>query len=127
MTLNAILALIRLQAEAGAEPLSQAFTDQIFDQFDAGLREDGVGDTTVPKRMHKMAGDFYGRLGVYAEAITAGDAPALAAAIGRNALGADDHPFAPALAAYAIGAAAAQAEAPVEALRRTEGWPALGG
>lgn len=127
MTLNAILALVRLGPEPDVEPLAQAFTDQLFDQFDAGLREEGVGDTAVPKRMHKLAGDFYGRLGAYAEAISARDEAALAAAMGRNVLGAEDHPFAGSLAAYALRTATHQAEAPVESLHRPEGWPSPGG
>jgi cytochrome b pre-mRNA-processing protein 3 len=124
MTLNAVLALIRLRAEDGAGPLAQAFTDQLFRQFDAGLREEGVGDTSVPKRMHRMAGAFYGRLEAYAAALGARDGDGLAAALSRNALGADGHPYAPALAQYALTAARQQAQAPLDALFSAEGWPA---
>jgi cytochrome b pre-mRNA-processing protein 3 len=84
MALSAALALIRLRAEPQAQPLAQAFTDALFRHFDAGLREHGVGDTSVPKRMHKLAGDFYGRLEAYGAAITAGDADTLAAALVRQ-------------------------------------------
>jgi cytochrome b pre-mRNA-processing protein 3 len=124
MTLNASLAMIRLRADAGAAPLAQAFADQLFRQFDAGLREEGVGDTSVPKRMHRMAGDFYGRLDAYAAAIGADDAEGLAAALGRNALAADANGYAPSLARYALAAAQQQALGPVQALLSVEGWPA---
>ena len=123
MTLNAVLALTRLRADPGLAPLAQAFTDQLFRQFDAGLREEGVGDTSVPKRMRRMAGAFYGRLDAYATAIGARDDAALAAALSRNALAADAHPFAAALAAYALATASSQAEATVEALFSEVGWP----
>lgn len=125
MALNASLALFRLRAESGLEPLSQAFTDQLFRQFDAGLREEGVGDTSVPKRMHRMAGDFYGRLSAYTMAIGARDRAGLAAAIGRNVLGDERHPFAANLASLALATAECQAGAPVEALLDVDGWPAV--
>lgn len=124
MTLNASLALFRLRAEPGLEPLSQAFTDQLFRQFDAGLREEGVGDTSVPKRMHRMAGAFYGRLEVYTTAIGARDQPALRAAIGRNLLGDEGHAFAASLAGVALATVEHQAHAPVEALFDADCWPA---
>jgi cytochrome b pre-mRNA-processing protein 3 len=124
MTLNASLALFRLRADPGLAPLAQAFVDQLFRQFDAGLREDGVGDTSVPKRMHRMAGAFYGRLGAYTTAIGAQDLAALSGAIGRNVLGDEDHAFAPTLAGLALATAEQQAAAPVEALFDADGWPA---
>jgi cytochrome b pre-mRNA-processing protein 3 len=121
MTLHAALVLIRLKGDPGLEPLSQAFTDQLFRQFDAGLREDGVGDTSVPKKMRKLAADFYGRLDAYARPIEAGDPAALAAALERNILG-DGASFAPVLAAYAAEVTRRQAGAPVEDLMRLDGW-----
>ncbi len=124
MTLHASLALFRLRAEPALAPLAQAFTDKLFRQFDAGLREEGVGDTSVPKRMRSMASSFYGRLGVYTAAFGARDDAALAAAIGRNILGAETHAFAPVLAALAMAAAERQAQAPVETLLAAGGWPA---
>lgn len=124
MTLNASLALVRLRDDPGLAPLSQAFTDQLFRQFDAGLREEGVGDTSVPKRMRTMAAAFYGRLSAYAAALGNRDQAALAAAIGRNILGAESHAFAPALAALALATTERQAQAPVDALFAPESWSA---
>ncbi len=47
------------------------FSQELFDAFisdmDAGLREAGVGDQTVPKRINKMTRVFYGRTGAYDE------------------------------------------------------------
>jgi cytochrome b pre-mRNA-processing protein 3 len=122
MALHGALALIRLSADAGAAPLAQDFTDKLFRAFDAGLREAGVGDTAVPKRMRKLAGDFYGRLDVYRSAIAAGDRTALAAALGRNIFADEAHAFSQALAGYVLGIARAQAEAPVDALFVANGW-----
>ncbi len=126
MTLNGALALIRLRAGPGAGPLAQDFTDKLFRYFDAGLREAGVGDLTVPKKMQVLASSFFGRLNAYSEALTAKNEAAVAAALARNAIDANGHLFAADLARHALRTAAAQAEAPVEALFETEGWPALG-
>ncbi|GAM99467.1 ubiquinol-cytochrome C chaperone [alpha proteobacterium U9-1i] len=121
MTLHASLALIRLRAEPALAPLAQAFTDKLFRSFDAGLREDGVGDLTVPKRMRKIASDFYGRLNAYAAGLEGPDA-ALATALARN--GAAGEGFSPTLAAYAIAARQSQAVRPAADLMRLDGWPA---
>lgn len=123
MTLNGALALIRLQADPALAPLAQAFTDQLFRQFDAGLRELGIGDTSVPKRMHKLAASFYGRLQAYGPALAAGDIDALRAAIGRNFWGDEAHPYAPALAAHAAQVAEQHRSASAEAMFDPQGWP----
>lgn len=122
VTLNAALALIRLRGADGAEPLAQAFADKLFRYLDAGLREAGVSDTAVPKRMHKLAGSFYGRLDAYAGALA--DAARLEGALARNVWRAQSHPFAASLAAYALDAARRQAAAPVAALWDPAVWPA---
>jgi cytochrome b pre-mRNA-processing protein 3 len=125
MTLHACLVLLRMGEGAETAPLGQAFADQLFRQFDAGLREAGVGDLAVPKRMHKIAGGFYGRLRAYAAAFAAPPNAALEEAVARNffAVPPADAPFAPALAAYARAAFSAHAAAPVESLFRLDGWP----
>jgi cytochrome b pre-mRNA-processing protein 3 len=121
LTLFAALALIRLRASPEAAPLAQAFTDQLFRHLDSGLREAGVGDLTVPKRMRRLAGDFYGRLDAYAAALQ--DRQALAAAIARNILGEGADPaFAAFLADHARALAARLAEQPVSAMARSGVW-----
>ncbi len=123
MTVNASLALFRLRAEADLRPLAQAFADKLFRLFDAGLREAGIGDTAVPKRMSRMAGDFYGRLDAYGSAL---DDPAkLEAAVARNVWRLESHPFASALAQYVANSARLQANAPISAMFAAEGWPQL--
>ena len=123
LTLHAGLALIRLRSEANAGRLAQAFTDRLFRRIDAGLREAGVGDLTVPKRMRRLAGDFYGRLEAYGEALAAGSG--LTAAIARNVFGAGEHAFAAGLASYVRETASQHAAAPAAALLDQAGWPTL--
>ena len=51
---------------------ARAFSQELFDVFlhdmDAGLREAGVGDISVPKRLKKMTRVWYGRLEALTEA-----------------------------------------------------------
>lgn len=122
MALFGALALYRLRGDPGLEPLAQAFTDALFSAFDAGLREDGVSDTAVPKRMRKLAGDFYGRLGAYCAALDGDDATAFAAAIGRNALADEAAPFAAELAALMRALVERQRRLSPEALFSPEAW-----
>lgn len=124
MMLHASLAFIRMRKELDAEPLAQAFADQLFRQFDSGLREAAVGDLSVPKRMRKIAASFYGRLDAYGAALKANDRSALTAAILRNVFAADAkaEAFAAVLSAYAAASAAKQAAAPLEALFAPDGW-----
>ena len=124
MTLNAALALIRLRCAAGAEPLAQAFTDQLFRHFDAGLREAGTGDLTVPKRMAQLAGSFYARLSAYARAIDRQDQPGLEAALSLHLLGSHGAQFSALLAGYATEIAVQHASTPVAALLTPAGWSA---
>jgi cytochrome b pre-mRNA-processing protein 3 len=120
MTVNAALALIRLKAEPEADRLAQEFADLFFRSIDAGLREAAVGDLSVPKKMRRLAGDFYGRLNAYAAAIEAQDHASLAAAVARNVVTAE--PFAAALADYMQRTAGTQAACRLEVLFAPEGW-----
>lgn len=120
LVLFAALALIRLRNEPGE--IAQEFADRLFRLIDSGLREAGVGDLTVPKRMHKLAGDFYGRLEAYAKALSADDRGALEAAIARNA--GVSPGFAAELAAIAAATAGRQASLSAAQLAHADSWPA---
>ena len=64
--------------------LAQELTDEFFKDVEHSLRELGIGDLGVPKRMKKLAKMFYGRAEAYRTALGAGDRPALASALARN-------------------------------------------
>lgn len=76
----------RLKNEAEEHrKISQLVFDAFIDDMDAALREAGVGDQTVPKRINKMTRVFYGRTGAYEEALAANDvAGALEPIVERN-------------------------------------------
>lgn len=67
--------------------LAQDLTDGIFRYLDVTLREMGVGDVTVPKRMKKHAESYAGRALSYFTALDAKDDMALRLALARNVLG----------------------------------------
>ncbi len=58
--------------------------EAFFEDVDHSIRELGIGDTGVPKRMKKFARMFYGRANSYGEALEASDETALAEALSRN-------------------------------------------
>jgi len=121
MVANASLALLRLK---GAPETAQHFTDALFSFLDAGLREAGVGDTAVPKRMHKLAGDFYGRLDAYGGALAAPPG-ALEDALQRN-MGVSEA-FAGRLAGHLRATAAVQEGLDARALGQPPAWPLFAG
>lgn len=86
IVLHAALVLRRLRAEdaAAQKDVAQELSDEIFRKLDANLREIGVGDLTVPKRMKSMASAFYDGARAYDAALDAQDEAALAAALGRT-------------------------------------------
>lgn len=64
--------------------IGQYVTDYFFQDVDHSLRELGIGDQGVPKRMKKLARMFYGRVESYDAALANNDKPALMAALARN-------------------------------------------
>ncbi|MBX6427040.1 MAG: ubiquinol-cytochrome C chaperone [Variibacter sp.] len=99
------LALVIRRLRAGA-PDAQAAAQALFDHFcrdmDHNLREMGVSDLAVPRKMRRIGEAFYGRAAAYDRALDAADDGALAAALARNVFaGAADAAAGPArLAAY---------------------------
>jgi cytochrome b pre-mRNA-processing protein 3 len=85
LVLHLWMVLRRLRSMEGGTGLSQALFDRFCDDMDANLREMGVGDLTVPKRMQAFGEAFYGRVAAYDLALAAGEEP-LAQALCKNIL-----------------------------------------
>jgi cytochrome b pre-mRNA-processing protein 3 len=85
IVLHAVLVMRRLR-EAGSRGTltAQALFDLMFEDMDMSLREMGVGDMTVPKKIKQMGEAFYGRAKAYEEALSGGNRGRLAAALARN-------------------------------------------
>ncbi len=73
----------RLLAGSGGT-LAQAVFDAMFIDMDACLREGGVGDPGVPRRVRAMWEAYHGRARAYGRALDDADAAALSAALLRN-------------------------------------------
>jgi cytochrome b pre-mRNA-processing protein 3 len=118
LTLNAGLVLRRLSLlpEPGPE-LAQSLSNAVFNGFDDALREAGVSDVGVPKKMKKLARAFMGRGAAYREAQSQGEA-ALAEALARNVLAGQGDGAA--LAAYFLRAKAVLDETPLDIFMRGE-------
>ncbi|MBC2884896.1 ubiquinol-cytochrome C chaperone [Ochrobactrum sp. CM-21-5] len=85
LSVHIFLGLHRMKGDNSAlMALAQELTDEFFKDVDHSLRELGIGDQGVPKRMKKLARMFYGRVETYGTALDANDAAALAAALTRN-------------------------------------------
>ena len=109
VVLHLWMVLRRLQPMADGKHLSQALFDHFCDDMDANLREMGVGDLTVPKRMQAFGEAFYGRAAAYDLALSAGREP-LAQALCRNILNGEEIDRAGQLACYAEAAITALAD-----------------
>ncbi len=85
VALHVFLFQHRLRGSSGAaRDVAQQLIDDFFTDIEHSLRELGVGDVGVPKRMKKLARMFYGRTLSYARAIEENDEAALAVALARN-------------------------------------------
>jgi cytochrome b pre-mRNA-processing protein 3 len=100
LVLHLWMVLRRLKPIPGGVGLSQALFDRFCEDMDANLREMGVGDLTVPKRMQAFGEAFYGRVAAYDLALSAGEEP-LAQALCKNILNGEAIEQARRLAAYA--------------------------
>ena len=90
IALHVFLVLRRLGSEsaqkAEAQKLAQAIFDTMFLDMDENLREIGVGDLSVGKKVKQMAQALYGRIAAYEDGL-AGDDAYLAEAVRRNLYG----------------------------------------
>lgn len=87
IVLHLFLVLDRLKAEPTAEHerVGQELLEVFFDDMDRSLREIGVGDMGIGRRITRMADALYGRIGAYEQAI--GEAAATEDALRRNLYG----------------------------------------
>jgi cytochrome b pre-mRNA-processing protein 3 len=134
--LHVDLVLHRLKAQGPqASEVGQALFDRFLDNLDEGLRDMGVGDLSVGKKMRKLGEALYGRMKGYDAALDAvvaspgaqldaADLASLSALIGRVVFGVDEAPQAGPLAAYAATCARALAAQPLDQVLAAElAWP----
>lgn len=85
ISLHMVLFLRRIRGEAGdLARIGQILTDEFFLDVDHSLRELGISDVGVPKRIKKLARMFFGRAKSYSDALDASQQGELAVALARN-------------------------------------------
>src|SRR5689334_21656518 len=129
LSLHMFLFQHRLRGENGAATeVAQVLIDEFFLDVEHSLRELGISDVGVPKRMKKLARMFYGRTAAYDDALRENDRVALAAALSRNVRpDAGPWPQAPLLADYVCEASRKLAVQPTESIAAgTVAFPAAG-
>ncbi len=88
LVLHTALVVRRLRAlEAPGPAVGQDVIDLVFRNLDPAMRELGVGDMAVPKRMKRLAEAFLGRSVAYDAALRTDDGDSLADALSRNVHG----------------------------------------
>ena len=120
IALHMFFVLHRLKVDdAMAQQLSQELFDTMFGDMDRSLREMGVADLGVGRRIRAMAEALYGRMAAYEAGLAAEDS-ALAAALRRNLYGTvrDTEPAAAALSAICGYVRAAMREFAAQPLQR---------
>lgn len=118
LSLAMLLFQHRLRGEDGtAKEVAQVLIDEFFTDVEHSLRELGISDPGVPKRMKRLARMFYGRTAAYTDALDRDDAEALAAALTRNVRpDTVAWPEAVHLAGYVLAAQKALAAQPTDAI-----------
>ena len=127
-TLHVLLLILRLRDETGAEAERAAEAAQnLFDVYvsalDNALRELGVNDVTMAKKMRRLGEALYGRMTAYETALRAGDAAGLSDGLARNVYATDIAGRASGLATYALTARGVLAKQSIETVLAAPVWP----
>lgn len=89
VTAVAALAMLRMEDDPELGPLTGPLTEWFVEDMDGQLRQSGVGDLVVGKKIGKLMGTLGGRIGAYRQGLAEGRA-ALAEAARRNVTMADE-------------------------------------
>jgi Uncharacterized conserved protein len=101
ISLHMALLFRRLRAESGPQKqFSQAVFDLFFKDMDRSLREMGVTDLGVPKKIQKMGNIFFGLLAALNAAMDSKDVAAVEQVLSRNIFEDSTGPHVRALADY---------------------------
>lgn len=100
LAVHMFLGVRRLRAEGpDAARMTRLLQEVFFERLDSALREMGVGDLSVGRKIRGLAEAFYGRYSAYEQNFGA-EGDAFERALARNVYASDDPDCAVALAAY---------------------------
>jgi cytochrome b pre-mRNA-processing protein 3 len=117
LSLHMALVLRRLRMEGReSSAFSQALFDLFFRDMDRSLREMGVGDLSVPKKIRTMSSLFFGLLAHLGDALERPGTAALEAGLARNLFAGVENADAAAAAAYVRAEADRLAGIPIAAI-----------
>jgi cytochrome b pre-mRNA-processing protein 3 len=129
-TLHALLLILRLRdadkdgAGAGAEA-AQSLFDSYVSALDNVLRELGVGDVSMAKKMRTLGEALYGRMTTYEPPLRAADAATLSTGLARNVFESEDPERGAALARYALAAREGLAAQSFADILKHPRWPEI--
>ena len=84
ITLILSIVMIRMERDAELVEPSVRLTELFVEDMDGQLRESGVGDVVVGKRMGQLMSVLGGRLGAYRDGLTTADESVMADTVSRN-------------------------------------------
>ena len=127
-TLHVLLLVMRLrdEGERGADA-GQSLFDTYVSALDHALRELGVGDISVGKKMRKLGEAMYGRMTAYEPVLRDSDRAALSEGLARNVFESADPAAGEALADYALGSRARLAAQTFAAVTERPDWAEIRG
>jgi cytochrome b pre-mRNA-processing protein 3 len=122
LSLHMALVFRRLRRTAEDKVFAQKLFDMFFKDMDRSLREMGVGDLSIAKRIQKMGNLFFGLLTSLDEPLANHDMAALEAVLARNVYAGQDDVSARPLADYLMATADELALVPVTDITAARLW-----
>ncbi|MNE31383.1 Ubiquinol-cytochrome C chaperone [compost metagenome] len=122
-TLHVLILFLRLKQDGErGEVAAQKLFDVYISSLDHTLRELGVGDVSVGKKMRKLGESLYGRMSAYEGPLRAEDVDALAASLAKNVYESADAATGLALARYAVASRQNLTQQSFEAVSKAPAW-----
>ena len=122
-TLHVLILFLRLKQDGErGEVAAQRLFDTYISSLDNTLRELGVGDVSVGKKMRKLGESLYGRMSAYEGPLRAEDVDAMAAALAKNVYESEDAATGHALARYAVVSRQNLATQSFETVSKAPAW-----
>lgn len=122
-TLHVLILFLRLKGDGErGEVAAQRLFDTYISSLDNTLRELGVGDVSVGKKMRKLGESLYGRMSAYEGPLRADDVETLSVSLAKNVYESADAATGHALARYAVASRQNLATQSFETVSKAPAW-----